>query len=181
MPAIDPVLSLMARLVITAIFASAAVHKLRDVRSFAAAVEDYGLLPRPIITPSAILFAAIELAVAAGLWLHALRTPAALAGAGLLTLYAGAIVINLMRGRRDIDCGCSWGSTPQPLSGWLVIRNVILVLMTLGTALPVATRSFGAADGIVAVLAALALLTLAAAAQALQANAPRLARLREAS
>ena len=33
--------------------------------------------------------------------------PPACAAAALLALYAGAIAINLIRGRRDIDCGCA--------------------------------------------------------------------------
>jgi hypothetical protein len=73
----------------------------------------------------------------------------AVAGAGAATLlaaYAGAVLINLLRGRADIDCGC--GGTAQPLSYWLVLRNVLLggaALLLLATP---AARGLGLGDAL---------------------------------
>ena len=50
--------------------------------------------------------------------------PRIVGGAALLLAYAAVMAINLVRGRRFIDCGC--GGAAQPLSLGLVLRNVVL-------------------------------------------------------
>jgi len=47
--------------------------------------------------------------------------------AGLLVVYAAGIGINLIRGRRDIDCGCNGPASKQVLSWWLVARNLLFL------------------------------------------------------
>ena len=70
----------------------------------------------------------------------------ALAAAVLLTVYSCAIAINLLRGRRDLDCGC--GGPPQRLHPGLVGRNLALVAMGLLACAPVNTRQLGWLDGL---------------------------------
>jgi len=149
----DPVIALALRASLTLLLAGAALAKLRDVRGFAAAVAGYRLLPAALAGPAAAGFVAVELALAAGLWLGPLRSASALGAAALLTLYGVAIAVNLARGRRDIDCGCGGPLGRQTLSEALVLRNLVLAGAALACSLPVAPRA----------LAWLDLLTLGAA------------------
>ena len=47
----------------------------------------------------------------------------------LIGIYTTAIAVNLLRGRRSIDCGC--GGEPTPLSAWMLLRNVLLVALAV--------------------------------------------------
>jgi hypothetical protein len=53
---------------------------------------------------------------------------AALAANLLLLLFAGAMSINIQRGRRHIDCGCGHAGLRQQLSLGQVVRNILLAL-----------------------------------------------------
>jgi len=81
----------------------------------------------------------------------------------LLVLYSSAIAINLVRGRRDIECGCGGAATHVPLSGWLLARNAALMATALAVcaaphALALAAASWPAALASLAVAALLVLL-----------------------
>src|SRR5581483_3846048 len=103
----DPAIVLLAKAALTLLFGAAAFHKLRDSREFVGVVAAYRLTSERLSTAIARLLPVLELAVAVGIWITAARVAAALLGAALLVIYAAAIGINLARGRRDIDCGCT--------------------------------------------------------------------------
>jgi len=134
----DPVLDLVLRGALAALFASAALHKLRDAGAFRDVVRAYRLLPDAAVSAAPVI-AAAELAVAAALVLPAMRTSGALGAVALLAVYSIAIGVNLGRGRRTIDCGCGALGARQPISEWLLARNALLALaalMTLRTPVP---------------------------------------------
>lgn len=145
---LDPVLDLALRAGLALLFASGALAKLRDLRGFADAVAGYRLLPAALAAPAAAAFVAAELALAAALFVPALRVSASLGVAGVLLLYGFAIAVNLARGRRDIDCGCGGLSGRQTLSEALVLRNALLASAALASALPVAPRALGWLDAL---------------------------------
>jgi hypothetical protein len=175
----DPVVDLTLRASLGLLFVVTATHKLRDRRRFAATVAEYRVLPPPLAAAAAALVVAAELAVVAAL---AAEPRCGLAGAaGLLGLYAGAIAINLARGRRHIDCGCTRPAARQPISGWLVARNLVLACAALAGLAPVATRSLLWVDAVTAAAATAALAACWTATDRLLALAPGLARLREAT
>ena len=140
-PALDPTLHLTLRAALSLLFLWSASHKLRDAAGFQGVLANYRLLPDRWIASTVAVLVAAELCVAGGLWLPGLGADAACATAGLLALYAGAIAINLIRGRRDIDCGCAGVAAHQPLSAALVVRNGVFAAAALASALPVAPRS----------------------------------------
>jgi hypothetical protein len=144
---VDPAIRVLARAALSLLFAQAALHKLRDVDAFRRAVEAYRLVAPLWAVPAGALLIAAEIAVAVALWMPPVATPAALAGAALLALYGAAMAVNLARGRRDIDCGCSGPAHRQPIRPALVGRNAVLVGVALLAAAPAGARPLLWLDG----------------------------------
>jgi hypothetical protein len=141
---IDPAINLLITLAFVALFGSAALMKLRAPPIFTATLADYRLIPRGLLHVTGWLVIALEVAVAAGLVWQEARGLCAVIGAGVLLLYAAAIGINLIRGRHEIDCGCSLQR--RPIGRWMVVRNVLFAAALLVLALPVTPRALAASD-----------------------------------
>jgi hypothetical protein len=170
---LDPTTELGIRVAAGLFFLWAGVAKFRDWTGFRAALTDYRLLPGFAIAPVAFAIPVAELGVAATLPFAALTPWPEIAAAGLLLLFGGAMAINLLRDRRDISCGCSFGAKDGGLHWSLVARNVaaaaVLVSSGIGT-LPASPAEI--ATGIIAGAALFALLTAADAVWALFARHP---------
>ena len=178
MSPLDPLIVWWLRASLALLLFGHAVAKARALRHFAATLADYRLLPPAAARPAALGLCAAESATAAALLVPASAAQAALAAALLFALYAFAIAVNLIRGRRDIDCGCAGPAAQMPLSGALVVRNALLVAAAIAAAAPLQTRPLGAIDAFT-FSAALAMgVLLWKAAHGLLENAPALARLR---
>jgi hypothetical protein len=149
----DPVLQGAGAGFFALIFAGAAWHKLRVPAVFRTTLAAYRLVPSNLVSATAASLAAAEPAIAFMLLWTPARTAGFLLAAALLALYAGAIGVNLARGRDDIDCGC--GGEAQPLSWALIVRNALLAGLALIWAAPPADRALGPID-----LACLAVVTL---------------------
>jgi len=174
MPVLDPILILAANYCVALLFLSAAYGKVTNFAVFRATLAEYELLPESLSTGAAAIFVVAELSIGAAALLPATAQPAMYAAAALLALYALAIGINLARGRRDIDCGCTGPATRQLLSGWLLLRNGALVALALVGAATSSGRVVAAADWVVVGLALTGAVALYAAINQLMANAPRL-------
>jgi len=109
----------------------------------------------PVLDPiySLMLVIVLEFAAAILVLLPATRPMGLILAAGLLLAYLFSIVLNLLRGRTSIDCGCGWGSQEHPISGWLLIRNLLFIAAALTALLPLANRSLHLADWILVALA----------------------------
>lgn len=166
------------------LFAAAGLHKARHRTQFAGILRDYRLLPAaltPLLSPA---LAMVELLLAT-LWLTSLAWPTlragvALCSALLLAVYGLAMAVNLLRGRRHIDCGCGFRTAAvggradsgarQLLSGWLLLRNLLLIVLALGIASGSAPRALTALDWFSLLLAVTGFLLLYGAAHQLLAN-----------
>src|SRR5262250_2704837 len=103
----DPVIDTALRAGLSVLFLAAAVHKLRDLARFRATLAEYHLLSPRLVPLGAIVLVVTELGLAVTLVAPPLRRAALIAAAGLLSIYGGAMAVNLARGRRHIDCGCA--------------------------------------------------------------------------
>ena len=121
----DPVLAIVLRWALALLFASALVHKLRDMARFIATVEDYEIGPRPAARPLAFVVALGGASAALGFLFGFGFAP--LLGLALIGTYSAAIGVNLARGRRHIDCGCG-GPNGHRLGPELLARNALLGL-----------------------------------------------------
>ncbi|MEX2126136.1 MAG: MauE/DoxX family redox-associated membrane protein [Woeseia sp.] len=129
--AVDPFFWQVARWLLAGVFAVALWHKLRARSEFVTVVGDYRLMPAGIVPFAARSIMLLEGLVLVGLTSGVGVRPAAVLALSLLGLYWFAIAVNLARGRRDIDCGClgpsGRDSVRHRLSGWLLLRNGVLV------------------------------------------------------
>ena len=141
----------------------AAAHKLTSLREFRATLSAYELLPDALIAPVSTLLPIIE-ALLGVAWLLAYQPIfVALASAVLLASYTSGIVINLLRGRVHIDCGCGMGRSAgndQQLSWGLVVRNSLLIIAALTTSLPAGARALGWVDYVTLIAGLLAIILL---------------------
>jgi hypothetical protein len=176
---VDPIVAWVARLALAGVFAAAALHKWRDLSAFSAALAAHRLVPEAIVPALARAFAAIETAIAAALLVPSSAASAGSAAAALLALYSFAVAINLARGRREIDCGCS--ARPQPLSRGLLVRNAALAAAALLAALPATSRALVWVDALSAAAGAAALAFVWLAAQSLLFDTTAWVRLRRST
>lgn len=121
--------ALAIRTLLGFVFLTAAYGKLRHWAVFQGVVANYRLLPEVLVLPVAYALPPVEAALGAALLLG-LGFPLPEIGAiALLLLFAFAMALNIVRGRRHIDCGCFQSALKQTLSWTLVLRNLVLVLL----------------------------------------------------
>ncbi|ALO46371.1 MauE/DoxX family redox-associated membrane protein [Pseudohongiella spirulinae] len=147
---IDPLITIVIATSLAILFLLAARHKLSAPLRFKAQLSAYQLVPDNLLSPVTRVLPWIEIVIALSMLFAVSRPFGGIAAALLLSAYAVAMAINLRRGRSAIDCGC--GDTPQPLSSWLVLRNLILAFGALLMLVPVATRSLNMLDMLFALL-----------------------------
>ena len=112
----------------------AGVTKLTGGERFAEAVRAYRLVPEPLVGGVARALTWAEILAGAGLLTGFLQGWAARAAVCLFLLFAAAVSINLLRGRRFISCGCFGAGKGTRLSWGLVGRNVLLGVLALKAA-----------------------------------------------
>ena len=174
----DPVIPLVITPALAILWLVAGTQKLRAFGEFSAVLADYRLVPDKTTDLCAAAVIALELGHGIALLLPVVRHVALIGSAALLILYAAAMAANLVRGRRFIDCGCMGPAARQPLSGWLVSRNLLLALVALGGILPTRERALVLLDAFSIAAALGVAILLYAAINHLIVNAPDLARLR---
>ncbi|MGB8222902.1 MAG: MauE/DoxX family redox-associated membrane protein [Polyangiales bacterium] len=173
---IDPVVELSIRLCLALVFATAAWHKALGGARFAGTLRAYRLLPAWMIAPVTWLLPLAEAAVALGFVYAPAREAAVLAAVLLLGLYTFAIAANLALGRREIDCGCFASSVRVPLSGWLLVRNGVLILAACVLLVPIRARALLWVDALTVVQTLLISSVLWAAGRGLATTGPALRR-----
>ncbi len=97
---------------LAALFLWAGISKLVRPDLFAAAINNYRLLPYTASVALAYYLPWLELAVGSGLFLKRFRSGAALLAIFLLTLFSLALFSALIRGL-NINCGC-FGNLGEP-------------------------------------------------------------------
>ena len=141
------------------LLAASAVLKVAKWRYLQTVLPQFAGVPAPLAWWALGAAVAAELGAAVLLVLPAQRAAGAILAALLWAVYLGLILRAIAQGRRDVDCGCSFGQSQRPLDAFQVTRSAAL----LGIALLVAGAS--AMSGSVAVqgsqiLGACALLAL---------------------
>jgi uncharacterized membrane protein YphA (DoxX/SURF4 family) len=122
-----PVIQVLARLALAAVFLWAAIPKIGDPAVFARDIANYRLLPGALVHPLAVTLPWIEIVAATllvlGLWTRA----AALVCTGLLFVFSVALAAAVARGL-DIECGC-FGKAEGSRVGWADVARDALFLI----------------------------------------------------
>lgn len=174
MPALDPVYSLTIAILIAFVFAAAGIHKTLNFSHHAGVVADYRVVPALVVPLLAPLIIVLEFAVVVLVLIPETRSAGVILTASLLSIYIFSIALNLVRGRTFIDCGCSWGSQGHQISAWLIVRNLLMVIVTLIAILPVADRSLQLLDWVLAAFAGTAMIAIYLIGDLLIANGSKL-------
>jgi len=124
------------RVSIGLVFLVAAVQKVQHWRLLPGVIANYRLLPKWAVSPAASLLPPLELLLAIALLSAQAQPWPELAAVALLLLFAGAMAINIARGRAHIDCGCGQAFLAQHLSRPLVARNLVLAALLLPSFVP---------------------------------------------
>jgi hypothetical protein len=148
---LDPGIGALIIVAVAMLLLTASVHKWRELGVFAVTLRAYRLMPDAAVLVVAPLVAAVEAALGTAMLIPRARPAAAIAGAALLGLYAAAIAINLVRGRRDLDCGCGGREGRRPIAPWMVTRNLLLAAALVLAALPWARRPLTGVDAVTVV------------------------------
>lgn len=178
MPVLDPIYSLIVTILVAFVFTHAATHKVKEYARHVGNVADYRVMPTWFVPLLAPLIIVLEFAAAVLVLLTATRSMGLILATGLLLIYLFSIGLNLLRGRTSIDCGCGWGSQEHPISGWLLIRNLLFVAATVFALLPLANRSLHLADWILVALAGSAVIAIYYIGDLLIANGVKLRKLK---
>jgi hypothetical protein len=145
-PLLDPAFGSLIIIGVALLLTVAGIHKLRSLGTFAEIFAAYRVLPESAARRLAWLIPCIELSVAAALLWEPGRPWAIVAAMGLLIAYASGLCLNLVRGRRDLDCGCGTAGDRRSIAAWMVWRNLWLVLALGVAAAPTIARPWNGFD-----------------------------------
>ncbi|QDQ41572.1 MauE/DoxX family redox-associated membrane protein [Methylacidiphilum kamchatkense] len=121
------------------LFLYSAIQKMLHFSPFTRSVEGYQLLPRYLVVPLSILILLFEMG-AAGSFLFIPKQAGVSLALGLLISFSLAVLVNLLRGHKTIDCGC-FGPSTEAYSWMILARNFILCsILVLLYLLPLAPR-----------------------------------------
>jgi len=174
MMALDPAIRDLCAFALALIFGASGAMKMRNLEMFESSLANYRLAPTRMEKPLAYVFPILECAGAMGLLISSTRTGAASMLLALLATFTGAIAINLIRGRRNIDCGCFGPLLRQELSGWLLLRNFFLMFVAAAVTLPKGSRALESLDLATIILGATTMVILYASANVAIANLPKM-------
>jgi hypothetical protein len=175
----DPVLAVVLRTALALLLVVAALHKQSSRDAFRATLEAYALLPSGVLGAVARGVPGLELAAAVLLIAPRASAVGAVLAAALFAVYALAMGVNLLRGRRDLDCGCMGPGARSPVGPGLVVRNLVLICAALAAGfVPVHARVLVWVDYLTVPLAVAAVAALYAAVERVLALAPTVAALR---
>src|ERR1700722_4021665 len=143
---------------LAALLWASGLHKLIRRDRARTVVHEFAGVPRRLAAFVVGPAAATEIRAGVLLWMPGSRAAGGALAALIWGGYMWLILRAIAQGRRDADCGCSFGDGQRPLGAYHVARNAGLT----GAALLVAACAAGATGSIMAtqILAALALLAL---------------------
>ncbi|RPJ70774.1 MAG: DoxX family membrane protein [Desulfobacteraceae bacterium] len=124
-----PVLGLVLRVYVGAVFVSASMYKINFPAEFAETIAAYQLVPYWAVNALALIMPWTEL-VGGILMVLGIRTKAAAAAiGGMLVLFSLAILITLLR---DIPIGCGCFTSIEEPMGWdTLVRDLLWLAMTV--------------------------------------------------
>jgi len=123
-------LGVVAGYLLSAVFLFSGVVKLMDIDAFTQDISNFRLLPDGMVMMSAWGVVLCELGCGVGVLFQQARKWAGYALAALLVIFSGAILSAWFRGL-DIECGCFGKVLPDFGYTGILIRNGLLIALTI--------------------------------------------------
>lgn len=117
----------LIRYLVILIFVSTSYSKLFHKEKHIESIRNYNIIPNKYINVFFNFIICLELMTIFGLLTKLFIKFTIIISITLVIMYTSAIIINLLRGRRDISCGCGGIVGNDLLSWWLVLRNMFLL------------------------------------------------------
>lgn len=143
---VDPLFTTTTTNFLAVLFLLTGMHKLSNVTQFKAAITAYQLIPDGLINATASILLVGELGIALMLLVTSTKQCAAISALLVLGVYFSVMAINISRGGKDIQCGCSVLTRETLLSYWHLARNAILMGLTVLILIPEADRALNWLD-----------------------------------
>ncbi|MCD6570325.1 MAG: DoxX family membrane protein [Deltaproteobacteria bacterium] len=125
----SPILALIFRLLLGAIFLYAGLKKACDPLCFVQAIYNYHIIPEWMITPVATLLPWVEIMVGGSLLMGIWTRMGGLVASLLLGIFSCALTITIVRGI-DITCGCfGTACSAGPVTWFCLLRDLCLIGM----------------------------------------------------
>ncbi|WP_164931628.1 MauE/DoxX family redox-associated membrane protein [Longirhabdus pacifica] len=122
---------LIAKFLIVIMFFSTAYEKWKNIDEHIAIIKAYDIIPDSMVKVFAWTNIGIEFLAVLCLAVGFQHTIGYVFIIALLCMYATAISINLIRGNKEISCGCGGVLGNHQLSWWLVLRNTAMIALTI--------------------------------------------------
>jgi hypothetical protein len=128
---IDQVLAAQLAAFLAFLLAASATHKWWRFQRTLEVIRDFAGVPSAASPAAAVTVGGVEWLAAALMLFPSYRVLGALLAAAILIVYLALIARWLNAGRRDVDCGCSFGPVRHSLGAFEVGRNALLAAMAL--------------------------------------------------
>jgi uncharacterized membrane protein YphA (DoxX/SURF4 family) len=119
----------LVRVGLALLFAYAGAQKLLDPSGLARDIENYRIVPEPLVGPLALAVPVLELVTAAALLTGPYLRGAAVLATGMLAVFAVAMAQAKLRGI-DLECGCFGAASQSQVSWRQVARNLGLAILS---------------------------------------------------
>lgn len=153
---IDPMFIYTAQYFLAALLMLSGIHHSIHFSQFKTSVSAYKVLPTYTIGFFSAWLVGCELLAAAAL-ISPAATPLIMLPAAMFSLFFVVMGFKLLRGDPDIDCGCSLGRRQTPLCYWHLVRNALLIGLSLLLMCPVSERATNDLDILQIVAAVIAM------------------------
>lgn len=127
------------------VLATAAWGKLRNPASFRRALASYGVIPKAVIPALVVAVPVAEVGFAVLQWFVVLQPLVGLAMMLMFVAFTLLLLRSLIAGE-EADCGCFGSAAPEKVSWFSILRNVVLIAISLLGA----TASGGESSAVVA-------------------------------
>jgi uncharacterized membrane protein YphA (DoxX/SURF4 family) len=124
-------LAFIVRTYIALVLIRSAVLKFRDLDYFSGVVYSYQLIPKRLVKTFTYLLPVIEMTLGGMLFLGWYTGLIGGMSACLFLFFILAVSINLIRGRNDLDCGCSGPRKIHTIGIGLILRDIGYLLLSL--------------------------------------------------
>lgn len=116
----------MMKIGLATLFISTGIDKIKKFSIHQLIIKEYRIIPENQIRLFTIIEIFAEIFISICLFIGLFHTFTLICAALLFLVYSVAILVNLLRGRKEISCGCGGVLGNHKLSWMLVVRNLCI-------------------------------------------------------